>query len=117
MAARTQKLNLTRDQLASFLKDPEQIKQFEMLFDTVSELLPNNFEGISILAGNADARSQEALDAINRLADAIELAATTPAVISASTTTPASSDSSLLAESRQELGRKSSLQVLTWLDM
>lgn len=33
-------LNLTRDQFASFLKDPEQIKQFERLFAIVREFKP-----------------------------------------------------------------------------
>jgi hypothetical protein len=33
-------LKLTRNQLASFLKDPEQIKQFEQLFNTVEEIAP-----------------------------------------------------------------------------
>jgi hypothetical protein len=31
----TQKLNLTRDQLSTFLKSYEQIKQFEKLFQVV----------------------------------------------------------------------------------
>lgn len=34
------KLKLTRNQLASFLKDPEQIKQFEQLFNTVEQIAP-----------------------------------------------------------------------------
>jgi hypothetical protein len=33
------KLGLTRDQLASFLKDPEQIKQFEKLFSAVDQTI------------------------------------------------------------------------------
>jgi len=34
------KLNLTRDQLATFLKTHEQIKQFEALFKTVDTIAP-----------------------------------------------------------------------------
>jgi len=36
----TLRLNLTRDQLASFLKSPEQIKQFENMFMSVDGLIP-----------------------------------------------------------------------------
>ena len=37
----TGRLNLTRDQLASFLKNHEQIKQFENLFSTVDTIAPS----------------------------------------------------------------------------
>lgn len=65
----TQKLNLTRDQLATFLKNHEQIKQFERLFQVADEVSPSSdTTGISIQAGNADAAANEALAQIIRLA-------------------------------------------------
>jgi len=41
MATQPQQLTLTRNQLASFLKDNEQIRQFERLLTTVNSLPPN----------------------------------------------------------------------------
>lgn len=65
----TQKLNLTRDQLATFLKNHEQIKQFENLFALADEVAPaSDTQGISIQAGNAEAAANEALAQIVRLA-------------------------------------------------
>ena len=65
----TQKLNLTRDQFATFLKNHEQIKQFERLFQIADEVSPSSdTTGISIQAGNADAAANEALAQIVRLA-------------------------------------------------
>ena len=65
----TQKFNLTRDQLATFLKNHEQIKQFEALFQVVDEVAPaSDTTGISVQAGNADATANEALAQIVRLA-------------------------------------------------
>jgi hypothetical protein len=66
----TQKLNLTRDQLATFLKDPEQIKQFERLFKVADEVSPSSdTTGISIDAGNASATANDALAQIVKLAN------------------------------------------------
>jgi hypothetical protein len=102
----TQKLNLTRDQLATFLKNHEQIKQFERLFQLADEVAPSSdTTGISIQAGNADAAANEALaqivrlaqdaainsgnadqkavqalDALNSIASALALLATAPAI-------------------------------------
>lgn len=65
----TKKLDLTRDQLATFLKNHEQIKQFERLFALTDEIAPaSDTQGISIQAGNADAAANEALAQIVRLA-------------------------------------------------
>lgn len=65
----TQKLNLTRDQLATFLKNHELIKQFENLIQIADEVSPSSdTTGISIQAGNADAAANEALALIVRLA-------------------------------------------------
>lgn len=65
----TQKLNLTRDQLATFLKNHELVKQFEKLIQVVDEVSPSSdTTGISVQAGNADAAANEALSQIVRLA-------------------------------------------------
>lgn len=102
----TQKLNLTRDQLATFLKNHEQIKQFERLFQVADEVSPSSdTTGISIQAGNADAAATEALaqivrltqdsainsgsadqkavqalDTLGRIANALEMLATAPVI-------------------------------------
>jgi hypothetical protein len=65
----TQKLNLTRDQLASFLQNFEQIKQFEKLFAVVDQVSPSSdTTAISIQAGNAEAAANNALAQIVTLA-------------------------------------------------
>jgi hypothetical protein len=46
-----QKLNLTRDQLASFLQDFEQIKQFENLFQTVDAVNVSATDANYVYAG------------------------------------------------------------------
>lgn len=65
----TQKLNLTRDQLALFLENFEQIKQFERLFQIVNQVqdAPDT-PGIELLAGNSQATANEALAQIVALA-------------------------------------------------
>lgn len=98
-------LKLTRDQLASFLQDFEQIKQFENLFATVQTLAPivgqdftyvadnaqatanNALAQISELAqqaaiesSTADQKAVEALDAIHRIAKLAQLAALAPVI-------------------------------------
>jgi hypothetical protein len=97
------KLNLTRDQLALFLTDQQQIRQFELLFSTVDQLqviTGTDFEyqadtaaatansALAQLAALAqdtavndaalNAKVQQALDAIPRLAQALELLALAP---------------------------------------
>jgi hypothetical protein len=64
----TSKLNLTRDQLASFLQDHEQVRQFERLFSNVRELEPTTLVDLAIAAGTADQKATEALDAVATLA-------------------------------------------------
>lgn len=73
------KLKLTRDQLASFLKDAEQIKQFEQLFSIADSIAPDVVNEISINAGSAQASANDALAQIQRLADIVGLLATEPA--------------------------------------
>ena len=65
----TQKLNLTRDQLATFLKNFEQVKQFERLFALADQISPSpDTPGIEVLAGNSQATANEALSQIVSLA-------------------------------------------------
>jgi YD repeat-containing protein len=99
----SRKLNLTRDQLATFLTDQQQIRQFELLFATVDQIQTitgTDFEyqadsaaasanealaQISALAqatsvndAALNAKVQQALDAIPQLAQALDLLATAP---------------------------------------
>jgi hypothetical protein len=64
-------LGLTRDQLATFLKDFEQIKQFENLFAVAASIAPDAVQAATILAGNADARAVQALGQIAALAQEV----------------------------------------------
>jgi len=102
-APQSRKLNLTRDQLAEFLTDQQQIRQFELLFSAVDQLqviVGTDFEyqadtaaatanealaQISALAqatavddAALNAKVQQTLDAIPRLAQALELLALAP---------------------------------------
>jgi len=63
------KLNLTRNQLASFLKDHDQIRQFEELFETVSTVAGDD---IILTLGATDDKAQEALDKVNGLLQAVD---------------------------------------------
>ncbi len=76
----SRRLNLTRDQLAQFLTDQQQIRQFEMLFSVADEAqyIPDELAEVSAAAGNAQASANEANDAISRLAKSLELLATAP---------------------------------------
>lgn len=77
----TQKLNLTRDQLATFLKNFEQVKQFERLFAIADEVSPaSDTTGISIQAGNAEAAANDALAQLQRIGDLLDLIASAPAI-------------------------------------
>jgi hypothetical protein len=73
----TSSLRLTRDQLASFLQDHEQIKQFERLFALVDALQPTTLNDLSITAGNADQKAVEALDSISTVAQDAAIQSTT----------------------------------------
>jgi hypothetical protein len=74
----TQKLNLTRDQLASFLKDHEQIKQFEALFKLADAIAPDVVNEVKTEAGNALASANSALAQLTRIANALEMLAAAP---------------------------------------
>ena len=67
------KLNLTRDQLATFLTDQQQIRQFELLFATVDTIAPDVVNEVSIAAGSAQATANEALAQIEALAQVVAL--------------------------------------------
>ena len=74
----TTRLNLTRDQLATFLKDHEQIRQFERLFADVNQLEPTTLVDLAITASTAGQQAVEALDALNRIANVLEMVAAAP---------------------------------------
>jgi hypothetical protein len=76
-----QRLNLTRDQLASFLQDHEQIKQFELLFSSTNA---NSIliDEVSINAGNANASANEALSSIEVMKSVLEYLDQAPAAAS-----------------------------------
>lgn len=79
----SRKLGLTRDQLAAFLSDHEQIKQFENLFAIVdSEVAPNAVTETTILAGNAQTSANEALAYISGMQSALELLQQAPSAAS-----------------------------------
>jgi hypothetical protein len=65
------RLNLTRDQLASFLQDFEQIKQFERLFATVNSNTNDIIPGVELAAGNSGQAANDALAEIAALAEAL----------------------------------------------
>jgi len=65
---RTPPLGLTRDQLATFLKDHEQIKQFENLFAITAAIAPDVVNEVKIDAGTALATANDALGQITALA-------------------------------------------------
>lgn len=134
----TQKLNLTRDQLATFLKNQEQIKQFEKLFQIADELSPiivvdfefagdnaqatanNAMAMIAMLAQDTavsdaafEAKLQQALDAIPRLAQALELLALAPV----RNNIELEHDVNGILPYANQTARVRSNQVLTWLSM
>jgi hypothetical protein len=134
----SRKLNLTRDQLAAFLTDQQQIRQFEMLFATVDEIqviVGTDFEyqadtaaanannalaQISALAQDTavndaalNAKVQQALDAIPRLAQSLELLALAPV---RNNVELAHDVNGILPYANQTASVRSN-QVLTWLSM
>jgi hypothetical protein len=76
----SRKLNLTRDQLAQFLTDQQQIRQFELLFSAVDQLQVIVGTDFEYQADTAAATANEALAQISRLAQSLELLATAPAI-------------------------------------
>jgi len=134
----SRRLNLTRDQLAAFLTDQQQIRQFELLFSTVDELqviVGTDFEyqadtaaatanealaQLSALAQDTavedavlNAKVQQALDAIPRLAQALDLLALAPV---RNNIELAHDVNGILPYANQTASVRSN-QVLTWLSM
>jgi hypothetical protein len=64
----SRRLNLTRDQLAEFLTDQQQIRQFELLFSTVDTLQVIVGSDFEYQADNAAATANEALAQLSALA-------------------------------------------------
>jgi hypothetical protein len=137
-APTSRRLNLTRDQLATFLTDQQQIRQFELLFSTVDQIqviVGTDFEyqadtaaatanealaSLSALAQDTavtnaalEAKIQQALDAIPRLAQALELLALAPV---RNNVELAHDVNGILPYANQTASVRSN-QVLTWLSM
>jgi hypothetical protein len=137
-APQSRRLNLTRDQLATFLTDQQQIRQFELLFSTVDELqviTGTDFEyqadtaaatanealaQINTLAQSTavddavlNAKVQQALDAIPRLSQALDLLALAPV---RNNIELAHDVNGILPYANQTASVRSN-QVLTWLSM
>ena len=134
----SRRLNLTRDQLAEFLTDQQQIRQFELLFSTVDQLqviVGTDFEyqadtaaatanealaQLSALAQDTavndavlNAKVQQALDAIPRLAQALDLLALAPV----RNNIELEHDVNGILPYANQTPRVRSNQVLTWLSM
>lgn len=83
------RLNLTRDQLAKFLTEHEQIRQFELLFSTVDEIQTTGLDAANIDAGaalagvNKLAGSQLAQDAAAEASNALAIAQAVRSALSA----------------------------------
>jgi len=137
-APQSRRLNLTRDQLATFLTDQQQIRQFELLFSAVDQLqviVGTDFEyqadtaaatanealaQISALAqatavddAALNAKIQQALDAIPRLSQALELLALAPV----RNNIELEHDVNGILPYANQTARVRSNQVLTWLSM
>lgn len=69
----SRRLNLTRDQLAAFLTDQQQIRQFELLFATVDAIAPDVVLEINVAAGTAQSTANDALAQIIALAQETEV--------------------------------------------
>jgi len=81
---------LLRSELAKFLPSQRAIRAFEQLFDIVPSSINTNasaIEEVSVNAAGSDSRAQQALSAIDRLADAVELLALAPRSVEVSTVT------------------------------
>jgi hypothetical protein len=137
-APTSRRLNLTRDQLATFLTDQQQIRQFELLFSTVDQIqviVGTDFEyqadnaaatanealaSLSALAQDTavtnaalEAKIQQAIDAIPRLAQALEFLALAPV---RNNIELAHDVNGILPYANQTASVRSN-QVLTWLSM
>jgi hypothetical protein len=137
-APQSRKLNLTRDQLATFLTDQQQIRQFELLFSTVDQIqviVGTDFEyqadtaaatanealaqisaldqATAVDDAALNAKVQQTLDAIPRLAQALELLALAPV----RNNIELEHDVNGILPYANQTARVRSNQVLTWLSM
>jgi hypothetical protein len=71
----TPPLGLTRDQLATFLKDHEQIKAFENLFQIVEEIAPDLVQQAILAAASAQAGTAQAIGALTEIAQGLAVQA------------------------------------------
>jgi hypothetical protein len=81
---------ITRNELAEFLPSQRAIRAFEQLFALIPSSLDVNatlIEETSINAASAEATAQQAVGAINRLADVVELLALAPRSVEVSAVT------------------------------
>jgi len=111
--ANSRKLNLTRDQLAEFLTDQQQIRQFELLFSTVDELQVITGTDFEYQADTAAATANEALAGLSALAQALELLALAPV----RNNIELEHDVTGILPYANQTARVRSNQVLTWLSM
>jgi hypothetical protein len=109
------RLRLTRDQLASFLSDAEQIKQFENLFAVATSVIdaPENILILSIALGTAQATANQALSEINDIDKTLDLFAFAPQ----RNNVALSHDVNGILPYANQTARVRSNQVLTWLSM
>lgn len=63
------RLGLTRDQLAAFLKEHEQIRQFELLFSSVDEIQTGGIDSVTFDVGTALAGVNKLAGIVAQLAD------------------------------------------------
>jgi hypothetical protein len=109
----SRRLNLTRDQLATFLTDQQQIRQFELLFATVDQIQVITGTDFEYQADTAAATANEALAQISSLAQALELLALAPV---RNNIELAHDVNGILPYANQTASVRSN-QVLTWLTM
>jgi hypothetical protein len=79
------RIRLNRNQLAAFLPDDDSIRKVEALFTQATDLTPAEIAGLTLAireaaidAGTADAKATQANDALDRIADSLELLAYAP---------------------------------------
>lgn len=79
------RIRLNRSQLQAFLPDDDSIRKMEALFDQATNLTPAQISVLTLAiqeasldAGTADAKATQANDALDRIADSLELLAYAP---------------------------------------
>ena len=112
-APTSRRLNLTRDQLAEFLTDQQQIRQFELLFATVDQIQVIVGTDFEYQADTAAATANSALAQISSLAQALELLALAPV----RNNVELAHDVNGILPYANQTARVRSNQVLTWLSM